>query len=71
MSCCKNKQLPTSDYPVCGCMNVWHENIVQAISAGADTFEKLQEQLKVSTGCGTCADKVKEILKNQLSQNCK
>jgi NAD(P)H-nitrite reductase large subunit len=52
-------------------MNVWKENIIRAIESGADTFEKLQEATKVSTGCGTCADAVKEILKSQTDQNCK
>ncbi len=54
------------DYLVCTCMEVMHDQIVEAIAAGADTFEKLSALLGVGMGCSSCVEEVKQILKDVL-----
>ena len=53
----------------CNCHNVRYQKIIDAVNAGADTFEKLQEMTGCGTGCGQCRDFVKhfqkEILENK------
>lgn len=56
------------DYLVCTCMGVMHSDIVQAIQNGSTTYEKLQETLLVGTGCNSCVEEVKDILKNEISK---
>lgn len=51
------------DYLVCTCMGVMHSDIVNAIKNGADSFEKLSEELGVGTGCNSCVEEVCCILK--------
>jgi bacterioferritin-associated ferredoxin len=60
--------LKRPDYLVCTCMEVMYSDIVQAISEGTDTFEKLSDQLGVGTGCSSCVDEVHEILTEQLKK---
>ena len=50
------------DYVVCTCMEVMHDQIVDAIKHGADTFEQLSELLGVGMGCSSCVDEVNAIL---------
>ena len=50
------------DYLVCTCMEVMHDQIVEAIAGGADTFEKLSAMLGVGMGCSSCVDEVKNIV---------
>lgn len=47
---------------ICKCMDVTDQQIETAIKNGATTFEQLQAETKVSTGCGTCAEKVCALL---------
>ena len=53
----------------CNCYNVQYQKIIDAVKAGADTYEKLQEMTGCGTGCGQCRDFVeffqKEILENK------
>jgi len=63
-NCCKIKE----DYLVCTCMEVMYSQIVQAIEHGADTFQKLSDQLGVGTGCSSCIDEVHQILTEQLDK---
>ena len=53
----------------CNCHNVRYQKIIDAVKAGADIFEKLQEMTGCGTGCGQCRDFVeffqKEILENK------
>lgn len=56
------------DYLVCTCMGVMHSDIVQAIQNGSKTYEKLQETLLVGTGCNSCVEEVKDILKNEVAK---
>lgn len=39
---------------ICECANVTDAEIEEQVLEGADTFEKLQERTKISTGCGNC-----------------
>ena len=51
----------TDDEQVCGCMGVTKGDIVNAVSAGCDTFTALQDNTKCATGCGGCASVAKQI----------
>lgn len=63
----KNEQ----DYVVCGCNNVWRDEIVKAIEQGATTVEAIKEKTLASTGCGTCQPEVERILKDlQQKKGC-
>jgi len=59
----KNKKF---DYLVCMCMGVLYSDIVNAITEGCTTFAELQDKLSVSTGCMSCKQEVKAILKKEL-----
>ena len=59
------------DYLVCTCMEVMRSQIVEAIYGGANTFQELSNQLGVGTGCSSCIDEVKEILRETLETECK
>ena len=65
MTCCKKKNMIdccTKDHLVCVCMGVMQSDICDAIDAGHDTFEKLQQKLEVGTGCSSCISEVNEIV---------
>jgi bacterioferritin-associated ferredoxin len=49
-------------------MEVMYSQIIQAIEQGADTFQKLSDQLGVGTGCSSCVDEVHQILAEQLDK---
>jgi bacterioferritin-associated ferredoxin len=51
------------DYLVCTCMGIMYSEIVTAIEAGGHSFEELQESLLVGTGCSSCHEEVRYILK--------
>lgn len=53
---------------VCMCMRVTYAQIVQEIGKGAITFSQLYDNLKVSSGCGSCKMAVKKILKRELEK---
>jgi len=66
MACCKNKETVIccqKDHLVCVCMGIMQSDICQAIDAGADTFDLLQQKLEVGTGCSSCVIEVNDILK--------
>jgi bacterioferritin-associated ferredoxin len=54
------------DYLVCTCMEVMASQIIESIHSGADSFEKLSDELGVGTGCSSCVDEVHEILAVEL-----
>ncbi len=54
---------------VCECLNVNELDIQEAVLDGADTFEKLQEHTKVSTGCGKCKPEVLKLLKKYIPED--
>lgn len=55
------------DYLVCTCMCMMYSDIVKAIHNGATTYEALQNELGVGTGCSSCVCEVKEILHEELA----
>ena len=59
----KSPLLERPDYLVCTCMEVMYSQIVKAIKEGATTYQELSDKLGVGTGCSSCVDEVKEILK--------
>ncbi|GMT41810.1 MAG: iron-sulfur cluster assembly scaffold protein [bacterium] len=50
----KNRILEETVQTVCECANVTDKEIEEHVLEGADSFEKLQERTKISTGCGKC-----------------
>ncbi|MEE8483829.1 MAG: iron-sulfur cluster assembly scaffold protein [Nitrospinota bacterium] len=46
---------------VCECLNVTDHEIEEEVLEGADSFEKLQERTKISTGCGECREEAESI----------
>lgn len=47
---------------VCICHSVTDRDIRRAVARGADSVGALQRELKVSTGCGCCAESVEHFL---------
>lgn len=47
---------------VCVCRRVSDHQIRQAAAEGVTTFEELQMELGVATGCGRCADCACDVL---------
>ena len=41
---------------VCVCHRVSDRDIAREARAGCSSFEELQDQLRVATGCGSCRD---------------
>lgn len=53
---------------VCFCANVTVQDIKDAVDAGADTFEKVQEVTLAGTGCGGCVDEVKALVEEFVAE---
>ena len=51
-----------SDYLVCTCMGVMYSEICDAIKNGSDTYQALQDELMIGTGCSSCVEEVKQIV---------
>lgn len=72
--CCVNNtagQVESSmDYLVCTCMGVMYEEICSAIKSGKNTYDALSDSLGVGTGCNSCVQEVKEILKKKSCSGC-
>ncbi|MDF3821004.1 (2Fe-2S)-binding protein [Leptospira sp. 96542] len=51
---------------VCLCRLVTEADLVRAIHDGAETMEEIREKTRASTGCGTCAKQVYNILQREL-----
>ena len=47
---------------VCNCMSVTVGMIKEAVEAGADTVEKVQEATGASTVCGSCLEEVEQLV---------
>lgn len=56
------------DYLVCTCMGVMYSDIIQSIQEGNDTYQKLQDALLVGTGCNSCVEEVKMIVKEEVKK---
>jgi bacterioferritin-associated ferredoxin len=54
---------------ICNCLNVSEDEIVQAIHhQGAVSLQKIQDITGAMSGCGSCINDVKEILKRELNK---
>ena len=47
---------------ICVCHRVSDRDIAAAVRSGCDSFEALQAELKVATGCGRCGDCARDTL---------
>lgn len=47
---------------ICICFNKTQSEIMDAITEGFDTFDKLINELNVTKGCGICTCSIKELL---------
>lgn len=52
---------------ICLCNGITDKAIVEAVENGVTTFEALQAQLGVATGCGSCADIARSLLPGETS----
>ena len=63
----KSPLLSKPDYLVCTCMGVMYSEICSSIKKGCRTYEAISDELLVGTGCSSCVDEVKDILKEELT----
>lgn len=49
---------------VCSCFEVGDKQIMRAISGGADSVEKLGQQLRCGTNCGSCIPELKQHIQS-------
>ncbi len=52
---------------VCVCHAVTEQNIVDAVSQGANSMKELRLSLKVASQCGKCSQFAKNVLDQTLS----
>ena len=52
---------------VCVCRRVSDRHIAAAVRDGCTSFEELQAELGVATGCGACTGCARETLERQLA----
>ncbi len=56
-------QMPESE-TVCGCMGVSKGDIIRAVhETGVNTFAQLKDRTRASTGCGSCGELCKSLLR--------
>ena len=53
---------------VCNCYSVTNGMIKEAVEAGADTLEKVQEATGAGTICGACLEDVERLVKFFVSE---
>ncbi len=51
---------------VCICKAVTDRQVREAIQHGARTAAELREGLQIMTGCGRCASRARELLREEL-----
>lgn len=56
------------DYLVCTCMGVMYSDIINSIEEGNNSYQKLQDALLVGTGCNSCVEEVKMIVKEEVKK---
>jgi len=47
---------------VCPCLNVSIQDIEDAINNGANSYDEIVETTEVTTVCGVCEDRVREVV---------
>lgn len=65
----KSPLVQRPDYLVCTCMGVMYYDIVAAIHIGNTTYQALQDNLMVGTGCSSCVQEVKDILREEMQSS--
>lgn len=53
---------------VCNCMGVTKGMIKEAVEAGANTLEEVQEATGAGTVCGACLDDVKQLVESLVKE---
>jgi len=53
---------------VCLCHNVTEKDIERSVQRGARSLRHLQDELKVATCCGSCADYAQQCLERSRDQ---
>jgi len=48
-------------------MGVMYSDICSSIKNGCRTYQAISDELLVGTGCSSCVEEVKEILKNEIT----
>jgi len=47
---------------VCPCLNVSTQDIADAMEGGASSYDEIVETTEVTTVCGVCEDRVREVI---------
>jgi bacterioferritin-associated ferredoxin len=53
---------------VCICHRVSDRDIAHAVRAGCESFEQLQDELRVASGCGACNDFARDTFEAHQTQ---
>ena len=56
------------DKIVCNCMSVTNGMIKEAVDAGANTLEEVQEATGAGTVCGVCLDDVQRLVDHFVAE---
>lgn len=51
---------------ICTCLHVREGEIVAAIREGARSLDEIDDRCDAGSGCGSCHDGIREILREQL-----
>jgi bacterioferritin-associated ferredoxin len=51
-----------SDKIVCTCLDITEGDIIEAVKAGAHTFDTISEVNQAGTVCGACVTEIEEII---------
>jgi bacterioferritin-associated ferredoxin len=54
---------------VCLCHGVTDEEVKQSVAKGNRTLRQVSQHLKVGTGCGTCTDYARCLVKELTKEN--
>ena len=54
---------------ICLCKAVTDHDIEAAVAAGASSLEQVQQELGVSTGCGSCSSAAELVVAQALTNN--
>jgi bacterioferritin-associated ferredoxin len=53
---------------VCVCHRVSDRDIAHAVRAGCESFDELQDELRVASGCGACSDCARDTFEAHRTQ---
>lgn len=56
------------DKIVCNCLNITNGMIKDAVDAGADTLEEVQEKTGAGTVCGACIEDVQHLVEQFVNE---